>query len=91
MVPNVVVWVGLRAVLGLYPGYGLGGWRVAQADARFIRYPSHYRGFAFASSVGDSLSRVLLFAWVLGLLLLAPLARYFVKRAMMRSDSGASR
>src|SRR5918998_2275632 len=24
MVPNVVVWVGLRAALGLYPGYGLG-------------------------------------------------------------------
>jgi Undecaprenyl-phosphate galactose phosphotransferase WbaP len=85
IVPNVVLWVGLRALLGLYPGYGLGPVEelrrqtFAVLAALMITLVS-----AFASQVGDSLSRVLLFAWFLGLLLLAPMVRYFVKRAMMR-------
>jgi len=87
MAPNVVVWVGLRASLGLYPGYGLG----AVEDLRrqtfaLLATVTITLVFAFASPVvGDSLSRVLLFAWSAGLLLLAPMSRYAAKWAMMRA------
>jgi Undecaprenyl-phosphate galactose phosphotransferase WbaP len=85
MVPNVVVWVGLRAALGLYPGYGLGPIEELrrQTLALFATLAITVV-FAFASDVDDSLSRVLLFAWIVGLLLLAPLARYCVKRAIKK-------
>src|SRR5215216_864877 len=85
MVPYVIVWVGLRAALGLYPGYGLGPIEELrrQTFALFATL-AITAVFAFASQVSDSLSRVLLFAWIVGLLLLAPVARYFVKRAMMK-------
>jgi Undecaprenyl-phosphate galactose phosphotransferase WbaP len=80
VVPNVVAWVGLRAVLGLYPGYGLD-------QVEELRRQTFALGaslaiitvFAFASQIGDSLSRLLLLTWALGLLLLAPLARNLVK------------
>src|SRR5215217_3907657 len=83
MVPYVIVWVGLRAALGLYPGYGLGPIEELrrQTFALFATL-AITAVFAFASQVSDSLSRVLLFAWIVGLLLLAPVARYFVKRVM---------
>ena len=85
VVPNVVVWVGLRAALGLYPGYGLGQVEELrrQTFALFATI-AITTVFAYAYPASDSLSRVLLFAWALGLLLLAPVARYFIKRAMMR-------
>lgn len=86
MVPNVVVWVGLRAVLGLYPGYGLGAIEELRRQTfALIGTLAITVVFAFASQVSDSLSRLLLFAWAMGLLLLAPVARYFVKRAMMKA------
>ena len=80
VVPNIVAWVGLRAVLGLYPGYGLD-------QVEELRRQTFALGatlaiitvFAFASQVGDSLSRLLLLGWALGLLLIAPLARHLVK------------
>jgi Undecaprenyl-phosphate galactose phosphotransferase WbaP len=85
MVPNAVVWVGLRAALGLYPGYGLSQVEELrrQTFALFATL-AITTVFAFASQVSDSLSRVLLFAWSGSLVLLAPLTRYFVKRAMMK-------
>src|SRR5215216_4474774 len=85
MVPYVIVWVGLRAALGLYPGYGLGPIEELRRQTFALFGTLAITAvFAFASHVGDSLSRVLLFAWIVGLLLLAPVARYFVKRAMMK-------
>jgi Undecaprenyl-phosphate galactose phosphotransferase WbaP len=85
MVPNVVVWVGLRAVLGLYPGYGLGPIEELRRQTfALLATLAITAVFALASQVGGSLSRVLLFAWTAGLLLVAPVARYFVKRAMMK-------
>lgn len=85
MVPNVVVWVGVRAALGLYPGYGLGPIEELrrQTFALFATL-AITAVFALFSQVSDSLSRVLLLAWTVGLLLLAPVARYFAKRTMMR-------
>jgi len=86
MVPNVVVWVGLRASLGLYPGYGLSQVEELRRQTfALLATLTIISVFAFASQVGDSLSRLLLFAWSIGLLLLAPVARYFVKRAMMKA------
>jgi FlaA1/EpsC-like NDP-sugar epimerase len=86
MAPNVVVWVGLRASLGLYPGYGLSQVEELRRQTfALLATLTIITVFAFASQVGDSLSRLLLFAWSLGLLLLAPVARYFVKRAMMKA------
>jgi Undecaprenyl-phosphate galactose phosphotransferase WbaP len=84
VVPNVVVWVGLRAMLGIYPGYGLGQVEELRRQTLALLVTLAITGvFAFFSGVADSYMRVLLFAWSLGLLVLAPVARYFVKRAMM--------
>jgi Undecaprenyl-phosphate galactose phosphotransferase WbaP len=85
VVPNTIAWVGLRAALGLYPGYGLGYVEELrrQSYALFATL-AITTVFAFASQVGDSLSRLSLFAWALSLLLVAPVARYWVKRMMMR-------
>jgi len=87
MVPNVVVWVGLRSLLSLYPGYGLGQVEELrrQVFALFATL-AITTVFAFASDVDDSLSRMLLFVWALGLLLIAPIARYCVKLAMMNLE-----
>jgi len=83
--PNTVVWVGLRAALGLYPGYGLGQVEeLRRQTLALFATLAITTVFAFASQVGDSLSRVLIFAWFLGLLLLAPVMRHSVKRAMMK-------
>ena len=84
-VPYIVVWVGLRASLGLYPGYGLD--QVEELRRQTIALLSTVSiivVLAFASQLGDSLSRVLLFVWSLGLLLVSPVVRHFVKRAMMK-------
>jgi Undecaprenyl-phosphate galactose phosphotransferase WbaP len=86
IVPNIVAWVGLRAVVGLYPGYGLD-------QVEELRRQTFALGatltiivvFAFALQAGDALSRILLFGWALGLLLLAPLVRYVVKWVMKRT------
>jgi Undecaprenyl-phosphate galactose phosphotransferase WbaP len=83
--PDVAVWIGLRALLGLYPGYGLDlveelrrqTYAVAAALAIITT-------FALAFKIGDSLSRLLLISSFLGLAVLAPPARHLVKRAMMR-------
>jgi Undecaprenyl-phosphate galactose phosphotransferase WbaP len=85
MVPNVVVWVGLRSLLGLYPGYGLGQVEELrrQTFALFTTL-AITTVFAFASNTAESLSRMLLFAWILGLLFTAPLARYCAKLALKK-------
>ena len=92
MVPNIVVWVGLRFLLGLYPGYGLGQVEELrrQTFALFTTL-AITTVFAFASNTAESLSRILLFAWILGLLLTAPLARYCAKLALKKPGCGASR
>ncbi len=85
VVPNVGIWVGLRALFGLYPGYGLD----AAEELRRQTYATFATLaitllFAATLKAEDILSRLLVFTGFLGLLALAPLARHFVKRAMMR-------
>ncbi len=86
LVPNAVVWIGMRASLGLYPGYGLGVVEeLRRQTLALLATLAIAVVFAFALQVGDLLSRLMLFAWCLGLVLLAPTMRYLVKRAMMRT------
>jgi FlaA1/EpsC-like NDP-sugar epimerase len=84
--PNIGVWVGLRALLGLYPGYGLDYVeelrRQTYAVAAALAITSI---FALAFHVGDLLSRLLLVFGFSGLLVLAPLLRHVTKRRMIRS------
>jgi Undecaprenyl-phosphate galactose phosphotransferase WbaP len=83
MIPNLAVWVGLRAAFGLYPGYGLSQVEeLRRQTLALLATLAITTVFAFASQVSETLSRVLLFAWSGGLLLLAPAVRYSVKRAM---------
>jgi Undecaprenyl-phosphate galactose phosphotransferase WbaP len=84
MVPNLVVWVGLRASFGLYPGYGLSQVEeLRRQTLALLATLAITTVFAFASQL--NLSRLLLFAWIVGLLLLAPLARHLVKRVIMEA------
>jgi Undecaprenyl-phosphate galactose phosphotransferase WbaP len=82
---SVVVWVGLRALLGLYPGYGLD--RVEELRRQtyaVLATLAITTIFALALQVGGDMSRLVLGLGVLGLLMLAPLVRPLMKRSMMK-------
>ena len=81
----VLAWVGLRALLGLYPGYGLS----QVEELRRQTYALLATGaitttFAMALQIQE-ISRLLLFSGLAGLFLLSPLMRHFVKHRMMKS------
>ena len=86
IVPSVIIWVGLRALLGLYPGYGLDS---AEKLRRHV-----YSVFATLAvlavvaigfKVGEALSRVLLACAFLGLLFLAPVVQHLVRMGMKKA------
>jgi Undecaprenyl-phosphate galactose phosphotransferase WbaP len=84
IVPNLTVWIGLRAALGLYPGYGLTQVEgLRRQTYALLATMAIITSLAFASQVGDMLSRVLVLAWCLGLLVLGPVMRYLATRTMM--------
>lgn len=84
--PNVAVWVGLRALMGLYPGYGFGQVEELRRQTfALLTTVAITMTFAFASNVADHISRLVLFGWVLGLLVAAPFIRGFAKWAMMKA------
>jgi Undecaprenyl-phosphate galactose phosphotransferase WbaP len=86
MVPTVIVWIGLRVALGLYPGYGLTQVELLRRQTlALLATAAIVTGVAFVSQVGDLLSRVLILTWCLGLLVSAPSLRYVAKRAMMKT------
>ena len=79
VLPNVAVWVVLRAVLGLYPGYGVN----AVDELRRQTYAT-LGAFMIASAFvvvlhAQEMSRFVLIAGFLALLIAAPLVRQFVK------------
>ncbi len=80
IVSSVVVWVWMRAALGLYPGYGLDrAQELRRQTYALLATLTIITVFAFASQLGNSIPRVFLFAWALGLLVAAPVVRHFVK------------
>ncbi len=80
IVPNIVIWVWMRAALGLYPGYGLDRMEELRRQTyALLATLTIITVFAFASQLGNSIPRVFLFAWALGLLVAAPVVRHFVK------------
>jgi Undecaprenyl-phosphate galactose phosphotransferase WbaP len=83
MVPVIAAWVGLRALLGLYPGYGLGSVEGLRRHtyAVFVTM-AMVAVFAVGFRVGNQLSRLLLVSFFLGLLLLVPFAQHAVKRGL---------
>jgi Undecaprenyl-phosphate galactose phosphotransferase WbaP len=85
VVPNIGIWVGLRALFGLYPGYGFD----AAEELRRQTYATFATLaitllFAVTLRAEEIVSRLLLFTGFLGLLALAPPARHFVKLALMK-------
>lgn len=85
IVPNVVIWVGMRALLGLYPGYGLDAAEELRRQTYAVAYTLGVTTvFAIALHVGDMLSRMLTVVEFAGLALLAPLLRHFVRHALIR-------
>jgi Undecaprenyl-phosphate galactose phosphotransferase WbaP len=85
MVPILALWVGLRALLGLYPGYGLDAVEVLRRHTYSVfAMLATLAIFAVGFQVGN-LSRLLLLLMFLGLLVLAPFARYFTAWGMKRA------
>ncbi len=83
MIPVTALWVGMRALLGLYPGYGLDSVEELRRHVYSVFATLAILAiFAVGFQVGDSLSRLLLFLVFLGLLLLTPFVRYLAKRGM---------
>jgi Undecaprenyl-phosphate galactose phosphotransferase WbaP len=83
VVSNMVAWVGLRGLLGLYPGYGLNQVEELRRQTHAVLATVTITTvFAVAFQIGDLLSRLLLVMGFLGLCVLAPLVRNLVKRTM---------
>ncbi len=83
IVPSIVVWVGMRALLGLYPGYGLAPAEVLRRHVYSVLSTLAVTAiFALGLSIGPLLSRRLIGLGFLALLFLSPLVRYIAKRVM---------
>jgi hypothetical protein len=86
IVPNIVAWIGLRAVLGLYPGYGLDQVEELRRQTfALLATLAIIVVFAFAAKLGQDFSRLYLFTWCLGLLLAAPYVRRWAKWGLRRA------
>jgi Undecaprenyl-phosphate galactose phosphotransferase WbaP len=85
IVPIALVWLGFRAIQGLYPGYGMDGAEELRRQTYALLATLAFAAlFALAFQIGDALSRLLLGLVFVGLLLLSPLVRYLMKKWMMR-------
>jgi len=85
VVSAIIAWVGLRALLDLYPGYGLS----AVEHLRRHTYATFaalamLAIFALAFQVGQMMSRLLVTLVFAGLLILAPFAQHLAKWGLKR-------
>jgi Undecaprenyl-phosphate galactose phosphotransferase WbaP len=86
VLPSIAVWVGLRALLGLYPGYGLNEVEELRRQTYALLVTlAIIAVFAVALQLGDFVSRRALGLGFLSLLLFAPLVRQFVKWRLMKT------
>jgi Undecaprenyl-phosphate galactose phosphotransferase WbaP len=84
-VPSVAVWIGLRALLGLYPGYGLDSVERLRRHVYSVGATVAILAvFAVGLQFGDLLSRLVLFLTFLGLLFAAPFSQYLARRVLRR-------
>jgi FlaA1/EpsC-like NDP-sugar epimerase len=87
IVPSVMVWVGLRALLGLYLGYGLDSPERLRRHAYSVFATLAVLAiFAVGFQVGDLLSRILLAFAFLGLLFLTPFVEHLVRLGMKKAE-----
>jgi len=85
IVSNTVVWLGLRALLGLYPGYGLSPVEELRRQTyATVATLAILAILALAFQSGDQLSRLLVALSFLERLFLAPIGRHFVKRSIAK-------
>ncbi len=82
---NTAVWLVMRALLGLYPGYGLS----APEELRRQTYATLATLaitaiFALGTQLGEALPALLVGLNALGRLVLAPLGRHFVKQGLAK-------
>ena len=85
-VPIVGVWVSIRTLLGLYPGYGLDSVEQLRRHTYSVFATlAMVAIFAVALQVGDLLSRLLLGLTFVGLLVLTPFARHLTQRMLKRA------
>jgi len=85
IVPATAVWVGARALLGLYPGYGLNSAEELRRQTfSVLATLAATATFALVVQMGSELSRMLYGMSLLVLLIVAPLVRYFVKFVLMK-------
>ena len=83
--PVTAVWVGLRAMLGLYPGYGVNSVEQLRRHTYSVFATLAILAiFALGFQIGDSLSRLLLVSVFLSLLVFAPFAQYGAKWGMKK-------
>lgn len=81
LAPIIAVWVGLRALLGLYPGYGFDSVEHLRRHVyATVATLATVAIFALGFQIGDSFSRLFLALVFLGLLLCEPFVQYSVKR-----------
>jgi Undecaprenyl-phosphate galactose phosphotransferase WbaP len=81
--PNIAVWVGLRALLGLYPAYGLDSVeRLRRHTYSVFATLAILAVFALGFQFGVRLSRLMLLLVFGGLLFVTPLFQYPVRRAL---------
>ena len=85
ILPSLAVWLGLRALLGLYPGYGLDHpEELRRQTYAALGALATITTFAVALQVGDFVSRLVLLPGFFGLLLLVPVMRELAKWWMKR-------
>jgi Undecaprenyl-phosphate galactose phosphotransferase WbaP len=85
MAPVTAVWVGLRALMGLYPGYGLDSVEELRRHTYAVFATLAVLAIlAVGFQFGYLLSRLLLFFVFLGLLVFAPFVQYFAKWGMKK-------
>jgi len=84
-VPAIIVWVLMRTLLGLYPGYGLGSAEQLRRHA-FATFAALavLAIFALTLEAGPMISRLQVLLVFLGLLVLAPFAQHLAKMVMRR-------
>ncbi len=82
---NIVIWIGMRALLGLYPGYGLNvAEKLRRQTYALAATAATTATFALPFHLGILIPRLMLAVGFSSLLVLAPLLRAFVKGGLIR-------